>query len=486
MKTLVIDVGTSGLRASILHDNGSISDLHYENFSPSSPAGGLVEFDAREMYVAVRRVALAALNSQPVDAVGITNQRASTIVWRASTGEPLGPAIGWQDLRTVGECIMAKIQHGFAFAPNQTATKAAWMLTNYITEQSERHDDDIRIGTVDSWLVWNLSRGAAHVTDHTNAGVTGLTLPSAHDWNDKVLSVLDISRHQLPRIVSSSGFIANADDLPGAPPITAIVGDQQGSLVGQGCIAPGRTKITFGTGGMLNTFVGPDAPSHAQRTAGGTFPIVAFSDSAQTWYGAEGIMLAAGTNIEWLRDDMGLIASAAESHSIASSVETSDGVVYVPALLGLGTPHWDYGARGAFFGLTRGSSRAHMVRAVLEGIAHRGVDLIEASEKDSGLTIAEIRIDGGMSKNPTFVQALADASGRPVHVSPISDATTLGAGFLAGVAVGQWSHLDDAVASISGVQTFEPLGTPGVSRQQWNEAVSRTTSWIPDLSALDF
>ena len=486
MRTLVIDVGTSGLRASILHDNGSLTDLHYENFAPSSPAGGLVEFDAREMYAAVRRVAVAAMGSQKVDAVGITNQRASTILWRASTGEPLGPAIGWQDLRTIGECIMAKIQHGLAFAPNQTATKASWMLTNYISDASARHDEDIRIGTVDSWLVWNLSRGAAHVTDHTNAGVTGLTLPSASDWNDTVLSVLDISRHQLPRIVSSSGFIAAAEDLPGAPAIVAIVGDQQGSLVGQGCITPGRTKITFGTGGMLNTFVGSDAPSTATRTEGGTFPIVAFSDHSHTWFGTEAIMLAAGTNIEWLRDDMGLIATAAESHAIASSVETSDGVVYVPALLGLGTPHWDYGARGAFFGLTRGSTRAHLVRAVLEGIAHRGVDLIEASEKDSGLSIAEIHIDGGMSKNPTFVQALANASGRAVRVSPVSEATTLGAGFLAGVAVGQWSQLSDAVESISGVQTVEPLGTPGVSRQQWSEAVSRTTSWIPDLSALDF
>lgn len=486
MKTLVIDVGTSGLRAALLHDDGTISDLHYEAFSPSSPAGGLVEFDARAMYEAVRRVALASLGDGKADAVGITNQRASTIVWRASTGEPLGPAIGWQDLRTIGECIMAKVQHGLAFAPNQTATKAAWMLNNYISDAAARTDEDIRIGTVDSWLVWNLSRGAAHVTDHTNAGVTGLSSASAHEWNEKVLSFLNISSHQLPTIVPSSGFIANAVDLPGAPPIMAIVGDQQGSLVGQGCIEPGRTKITFGTGGMLNTFVGPNAPAAAQRTSSGTFPIVAYSDSTTTLYGTEAIMLAAGTNIEWLRDDMGLIASAEDSHTIASQVANTEGVVYVPALLGLGTPHWDYGARGAFFGLTRGSSRAHLVRAVLEGIAHRGADLIEASENDSGLAIAEVRIDGGMSRNPTFVQALADASGRPVRVSPLTEATTLGAGFLAGVAAGQWSHLSEAAESVSGAKVHEPLGAPGVSRQQWSEAVSRTTSWIPDLSALDF
>jgi glycerol kinase len=237
---------------------------------------------------------------------------------------------------------------------------------------------------------------------------------------------------------------------------------------------------------MLNTFVGSNAPTAAQRSAAGTFPIVAYSDSHGLRYGTEAIMLAAGTNIEWLRDDMGLIASAKDSHDIASQVDTSDGVVYVPALLGLGTPHWDYGARGAFFGITRGSTRAHLVRAVLEGIAHRGVDLIDASEKDSGLPIPEVRIDGGMSRNPTFVQALADASGRTVRVSPLTEATTLGAGFLAGVGIGQWSHLAEAAESISGAQIYEPLGTPGVSRQQWSEAVSRTTSWIPDLSALDF
>ena len=486
MRTLVIDVGTSGVRAAIVNTDASVAHLHYEQFAPSTPVAGLVEFDASALYDTVKRVSLASLDSGPVNAVGITNQRASTVVWRASTGQPIGPAIGWQDLRTVGECIMAKIEHGFAFAPNQTATKASWMLQNYIADQHERGSDDIRIGTVETWLIWKLTQGGAFVTDHTNAGVTGLTVPTADQWNQKVLDALNISQHQLARIVPSSGYVGDAVDLPGAPPITAMVGDQQGSLVGQGCISPGLTKITFGTGGMLNTFVGTIAPQQANRNNGGTFPIVAFSDTSSISYGTEAIMLSAGTNIEWLRDDMGLISSAEESDSLASRVTSTDGVVYVPALLGLGTPHWDYGARGAVFGITRGTTKAHIVRAVLEGIAHRGTDLVEASERDSGLSIDEIRIDGGMSKNSTFVQCLADASGRPIRVSPIAEATTLGAGFLAGVAVGQWSHLADATNSLSGAQIVEPLGAPGVSRQQWVEAVSRATSWIPDLSALDF
>ena len=486
MRTLVIDVGTSGLRAAIVHDDATVSDLHYEEFAPNTPFAGLVEFDATGMYEAVRRVSEAALASGPVSAVGITTQRASTIIWRASTGKPIGPSLGWQDLRTVGECMAARAEHGFTFAPNQTATKAVWMLQNYISDTNERSSDDLRIGTVESWIVYNLTQGAQHVTDHTNAAVTGLTIPDGTSWNSTMLTTLGIADHQLPRIVDSMGFIGDATDLPGSPPILAIAGDQQASLVGQGCIVPGMAKITFGTGGMLDMFVGDKPPSSAQRNSGGTFPIVAFSRGGKISYGTEAIMLSAGTNIDWLREDMGLIANAAESHAIASSVASTDGVAYVPALLGLGTPFWDYGARGALFGITRGTTRAHIVRAVLEGVAHRGADLVDSAEKDSGLSIGEIRIDGGMSRNPTFVQALADATGRPVRVSPVSEATTLGAGFMAGTESGQWHNLADAADGLSGAPVTSPLGAPGISRQQWSEAVSRSRSWIPELSSLDF
>ncbi|MGA0117562.1 MAG: FGGY family carbohydrate kinase [Ilumatobacteraceae bacterium] len=483
MKTLVIDVGTSGLRSALVHDDGTVSDLHYEAFPPSTPAAGMVEFDASAMYDAVKRVCIASIGSHTIDAVGITNQRASTIVWNSSTGEPIAPGIGWQDLRTVGDCIMARLEHGMAFAPNQSATKLSWILKNAATGVDA---STLRFGTVETWLVWKLTHGESHVTDHTNAAVTGLTISTGTEWNDKALTLLNIPRECLPRIVPSAGMCGIATDLPGAPPIMALAGDQQASLVGQGCISPGLAKITFGTGGMLDMYTGHAAPSHAQRNSHGTFPIVSFSDKDSIHYGTEAIMLSAGTNIEWLRDDMGLISSAEESHTIASSVATTDGAVYVPALLGLGTPAWDYGARGAFFGITRGTTRAHLVRAVLEGVAHRGVDLIEAAEADSGIAISDIRIDGGMSRNPTFVQALADAAQRPVRVSKMTEATTLGAGFLAGTASGQWSHLSEASSTLSWAATVHPLGNPGVSRQQWSEAVSRSRSWIPDLSALDF
>jgi glycerol kinase len=485
MKTLVLDIGTSGLRAAIVHDDGSLSDLHYESFPPQSPAPGLVEFDPVAMYEAVHRVAIKALEHNDVSGIGLTCQRASTIVWRASTGQPVGPGLGWQDLRTVGECIMMRHTHGIAVAPNQTATKASWILKNLLNE-NERTSNDILVGTVDSWLVWKLSRGAAHVTDHTNAAVTGLTIPSGTQWDDATCAAFDILPTQLPRIVHSMGFVTNASDLPGSPAIMAIAGDQQASLVGQGCISPGQAKITFGTGGMLDVYVGEHAPTQSVRSTAGTFPIVAFSHDEKIHYGTEAIMLSAGSNIEWLCDGMGLLANAAESDAVAASCATSEGVMYVPALVGLGTPYWDYGARGALFGLTRGTTRAHIVRAVLEGVAHRGADLVEAAEADSSLSIQELRIDGGMSQNATFVQALANASNRLVKVSAHPEATTLGAGFLAGAASGQWSHLDEAISTLRWAKSVDPLGNNELGRQQWIEAISRSRSWIPDLSALDF
>lgn len=487
MGVLVIDVGTSGLRAAIVTDESRVENVTYEEFAPSTPAPGMVEFDARAMAEAVVRVARSTLASHPtVSSVGVTNQRASTIAWRRSTGEPVGPAIGWQDLRTVFDCIMAKSNHGLALAPNQTATKAAWMLANYITDEAVRASDDVCIGTVDSWIVWVLTHGTAFVTDHSNAGVTGLTTPDASRWRPDTLDALGIGLHQLPTIVPSCSYVGDAVALPGAPPIHSLVGDQQASMVGQGCIAPGITKITFGTGGMLDVFTGDRAPARAERAGHGTFPIVSYSTPNGINYGFEAVMLSAGTNVEWLRDDMQLVASAAETDALASTVSTAEGVVYVPALLGLGTPHWDYGARGTLLGVTRGTTRAHVVRAVLEGVAHRGADLVEAAERDAHVSITELRVDGGMSRNATFVQALANCTGRSVRVSPVTEATTLGAGFLAGTAAGVWPTLAAATDAVEPSRVVSPLGEPGVSRQQWSEAVARAKGWIPDLSALDF
>jgi len=481
MSVLVVDVGTSGLRAAVVRPDGHVSALHYRAFAPSSPFPGMVEFDAAGMAAAVLEVAHASLaEGGPVQAVGITAQRASTIVWDRATGEPIGPGIGWQDLRTVFDCITAKSDHGLALAPNQSATKVAWLLNTFDADRSR----DLCFGTVDTWVAWVLSNGAVHATDHSNAAVTGLLLPDASAWSSRACTALNVPERMLPALVDTSSVFGEASALPGSPPLACLVGDQQGSLVGQSCVRPGQAKITFGTGGMLDMVTDRGAPSSANRTGEGIFPIVTWSRDGRCTWGVEAIMLSAGTNVEWLVQDLGILDNPAQSHDVASRCETADGVVYVPALMGLGTPHWDYGARGTMLGLTRGSGRPQITRAVLEGVAHRGADLVDAAEAGSGHTVPVLRVDGGMSENPTFVQALANATGKPVEVSRHTEATTIGAAYLAGLAVGVWGSFDDIASAWQPRQVIEPTGR--LDRAQWAEAVSRSTRWIPDLSALDF
>ncbi|MEX0847625.1 MAG: FGGY family carbohydrate kinase [Ilumatobacteraceae bacterium] len=486
MSVLVIDIGTTGVRAAVMHGDATLGHVHYRRMPPSTPFPGLVEFDAVQLAHASIELATQALAGEAsITAVGVTTQRASTVVWDRATGVPVGPSLGWQDLRTVMACIMAKSEHGLALAPNQTATKAGWLLDTYDPDRSR----DLCIGTVDSWIAWCLTGGAVHVTDRSNAAVTGLTTPDASGWSPAALAAFGIRPEMMPTIVDTSGLIAPATALPGAPMLAALVGDQQGSMVGQSCVRPGSAKITFGTGGMLDLCVDDTPPTSGNRSRNGTFPIVAWSIGGRTTWGVEAIMLSAGTNVEWLRDDMGLIDTPEQSHDVAQQCTSADGVVYVPALLGLGTPRWDYGARGSLFGLTRGSTRAHVVRAVLEGVAHRGADLVEAAEADTGRRVEVLRVDGGMSRNPTFVQALADSTRRPIEIAPVADATTMGAGYLAGLAVGQWAHLDDIASSWNPAGRVEPVMADSAAtagRDQWRSALERAGGWIPDLSALDF
>jgi glycerol kinase len=480
MSILVVDVGTSGVRAAVVRPDATIAAVQHREVLPSSPMPGFVEFDATAMAEAALEVARAALaEGGPVEAVGITNQRASTVVWNRATGAPVGPGVGWQDLRTAGTCLMLQ-QQGIRVAPNASATKAAFLL-DMSDPDRER---DLCIGTVDSWIAWHLSGGALHVTDLSNAAVTGLLTYDASTWSTEVLDALRIPSSMLPTVVDSTGLLGEATALPGSPPITGMAGDQQASLIGQACVRPGMAKATFGTGGMLDLCLDAERPLFTTRGDGGTFPIVAWRDEGRPTWGLEAIMLSAGTAVEWLRDDLGIIDTVAQSHDVASACDDTGGVVFVPALLGLGTPVWDHGARGTLIGITRGTGRAEVARAVLEGVANRGADLVEAAETDGGTEIPTLRIDGGMSANPTFVQALADATQRPVEVSPVVEATTLGAAFLAGMAVGTWSGWDDIAATWSPRSAVEPRRRP--DRGRWLEARNRSQGWIPDLSALDF
>ena len=362
-------------------------------------------------------------------------------------------------------------------------------------ERSRAEQGELCFGTVDSWVAWTLSGGAAprgdalHVTDATNAAVTAL-VDATIGWDEPLLEKLRIPLPMMPAVVDSSGALGVAAALPGAPPICGIAGDQQASLVGQGCTLPGLAKATFGTGGMLDQCVGPAAgPVGMSRGGAGTFPIVAFRVGGHATWGTEAVMLSAGTCIEWLRDDLGIITTAQESEALAAQCANAGDVWFVPALLGLGTPLWDFGARGTLVGLTRGSGRAEIVRAVLEGVAHRGADLVEASESDSGFPIAALRIDGGMSDNAVFVQALADSIGRPVEISPVQEATTLGAGLLAGLAVGTYATTSELAATFSPRRTVEPQQSDTdrvAARDRWLAARQKAEGTIPELSGISF
>ena len=469
---LVVDVGTSSVRAAVVRPDATVDHEHHLPLLPDSPAPGLVEFDAEQMAESVLAVARASLaDGGPVAGVGIANQRASSIVWDRATGTPLAPGIGWQDLRTVGTCLALQAD-GIRVAPNASATKIMAILDDVDPDRHRAEAGALCFGTVDTWVAWTLSGGAGggadvlHVTDATNAAVTALVDPATLDWDEPLLRRLRVPRAMLPTVVDSSGAIGSATALAGSPPICGIAGDQQASLVGQGCTLAGLAKATFGTGGMLDQCTGSgDGPAGVGRGDAGTFPIVAFRVSGRPTWGTEAVMLSAGTAIEWLRDDFRIIASAADSELVAAECETSGDVWFVPALLGLGTPVWDFGARGTLVGLTRGTGRPEVVRAVLEGVAQRGADLVDASERDSGYPIAALRVDGGMAGNAVFTDALASAIGRPVEISPVQEATTLGAGLLAGLAVGVYTSTDELAGTFAPRRTVEPVDSDSRARR---------------------
>jgi glycerol kinase len=486
---LVVDVGTSGVRGAVVRPDGAVDHIHHVPVLPDTPFPGLVEFDATAMATAVVEVASRSLaDGGPVEAVGIANQRASTIVWDRATGTPVAPGLGWQDLRTVGTCLELQ-GRGIRVAPNASATKVAALLDLADPDRARSRRGELAFGTVDTWVAWTLSGGRLHVTDASNAGVTGMIRGDGSGWSPEILEALDIPEELLPTIVDSSGAVGPAELLAGAPVIAGMAGDQQASLIGQGCTVPGLAKATFGTGGMLDQCLGPDRPPHALRGPAGTIPIIAWRRDATITWGVEAIMLSAGTCVEWLRDDLAIIDSASASADVAALCQDTGDVWFVPALLGLGTPVWDFGARGTFVGLTRGSGRAELVRAVLEGVAHRGADLLEAAEADSGLAVGSLRVDGGMSANPVFTQALADACGRPIEIAPVVEATTLGAAYLAGMAVGTWADEQDVAAAWRPRTVVDPVvadGERSERRERWLRARSRSEATIPELSALDF
>ncbi len=483
VRALVLDIGTTSIRAAVVGVDGSVSHVHQRALSVTSPQPGEVELDGVEIGNFALELARAVIaEAGPCDVVGITNQRATTVVFDATTNLPVGPVLGWQDLRTVIDCLVLQ-GSGLRLAPNQSATKATWLM-----KQTTVPRENLRFATIETYVAWLLSEGRVFVTDHSNAAVTGLVDLSATAWDPAVSELLEIPSSMLPAIVATMGEVGLASALPGSPVIAALIGDQPASLFGQSCLSPGQAKITFGTGAMLDAVTGEAGPDRMTRFSSGCFPIVANSHAGTLTWGAEAIMLSAGTCIEWLREDLGLISSAAESETLARSVEGTDGVSFVPALMGLGTPQWDFGARGAFFGLTRGSTRAHLVRAVLDGIAQRAVDLIDAAVRQVNNPLDVIRVDGGMTQNSYLMQRLADFSGRSIEISKELEATTKGAGLMALIAVGALSR-DDVATMWEPRAVCSPTTTAQerqALRSQWLDVVSRAEKSIPELSSVTF
>ncbi|MFI5036314.1 MAG: FGGY family carbohydrate kinase [Acidimicrobiales bacterium] len=480
MRALAIDVGTTSVRTAMVDEAGEVRHAHQHALTITSPLPGEVELDAREIGWVVLDLARQTLDEGGgADVVGVTTQRATTILFDATSGEPVGPALGWQDLRTVIDCLILQGQ-GLRLAPNQSATKLRWLV-----ERAERPVADLRLATVDTWVTYLLTEGRAHVSDHSNAAVTGLVGPDAGHWDPATLAALGLADSLLPRIVDTMGDLGPATALAGAPRLTALVGDQSASLFGQSCVRSGA-KITFGTGAMLDLVRGPQGPARMTRFDSGCFPVVVASRDGRVTWGVEGIVLSAGACVEWLRD-LGVIDAPGDCDGLARSVG-ADGVTFVPAFSGLGTPWWDFGARGGFFGLTRGSTRAHLVRAVLTGVAERGADLIDAARAETGQSIAEVRVDGGMTASRFLTQSLADASGCAVAVSAEREATTRGAGLMALVGAGQLS-LEQVEGLWRPAEVFAPATTPSersARREEWRATVARVQRTIPDLSAIAF
>ena len=501
MSVLVIDAGTSSLRVAEVSESGEILARRSVSSHPYRPADGLAELDAQKLAVAALEIAADVLGEmrsagREAQAIGIANQRATAVLWDKSTGLPVGPALSWQDLRTLGDCLVLQAE-GLRLAPNESATKLAWLLQQVASTTSGAGNSaitntasaaNLRFGTLDAWLVWQLTQGTCHVTDHTNAGLTGLMLPEGSGWDMTTAEHLGIPAEVLPQIVPSVGVVGEATALPGSLPIAALLGDQQSSLAGLGCLTEGTGKATFGTGTAVDICLGYRRAEFERRGENGTFPIIcrteiSLSEAAITW-GVEALDLSAGTNVAWLGEQWGLFKNPADSEALAASCESTDGVVFVPALEGLGAPQWDFGARGTFLGLTRGTEACHMARAVLEGVAYRGAELLKAAEVDGKTRLKSLRIDGGMSRNKVFAQALANAAERPIEIAKDPEATSLGAAYLAGYATGIWQSLEEVASLSQPAQVIDPTAPPDWNR--WQAATTQSLRWEESLSEISF
>lgn len=489
---LALDQGTTSSRAIIFDEQGGIVNLAQKEFTQIYPQAGWVEHDPGEIWssqlgVAVEALASARIAPDAVAAIGITNQRETTLLWDRKTGEPVYNAIVWQDRRTAGFCdqlrrdgVEPEVQarSGLLLDPYFSGTKVRWILDNVPGAGQRAEAGELAFGTVDTWLIWNLTRGAVHATDPSNASRTLLYNIRTGDWDDELLRILGVPRAVLPEVRPSSGSFGATthENMPGHIMVAGVAGDQQAALFGQACFSPGVTKNTYGTGCfmLMQTGTTPVASTNRLLTT------VAWNTGGATEYALEGSVFIGGAVVQWLRDGLKIIRTAPEIEELAASVPDNGGVYLVPAFAGLGAPHWDAYARGAMMGLTRGVTSAHIARAALESIAFQVADLVSAMEADSGIKLEELRVDGGASKNNLLLQFQADLLGVPVIRPQVTETTALGAAYLAGLATGvygsrttisnQWKEDRRFVPSMAKDRAAE-------LRAKWTRAVARARHW---------
>ena len=491
---LALDQGTSSSRAVLVDDEGVLVASEQREFPQIYPQAGWVEHDPEAIWSSQLEAAQAVLANtgvKPADvaAIGITNQRETTIIWDRATAQPIANAIVWQCRRTAGQCDHLRQQGLGPFIRERTglvidayfsATKARWLLDHVPDAQRRAEAGELAFGTVDSWLLFRLTGGRLHATDATNASRTMLFNLREGRWDDELLEQFGIPAAMLPDVIDSSGVAGESDAslLGAAIPIAGVAGDQQAALFGQACFRPGEAKNTYGTGSFLLMHTGTTPPKTDTLLA-----TVASRLDGRLQYAIEGSIFVTGAAVQWLRDGLQIIERAADVEALAASVETSDGVYLVPAFVGLGAPHWDPHARGAILGLTRGSTKAHIARATLESIAFQTREVLEAMEKESGLELRELRVDGGASRNELLMQLQADLLGRPVVRSAVAETTALGAAYLAGLGVGVWSGTDDVAGRWRADKTFEPTLSADRGDELyagWQRAVERTKRWAVD------
>ncbi|MSU60854.1 MAG: glycerol kinase [Pedosphaera sp.] len=487
---LALDQGTTSSRAIVFDHAGSVVSMAQQEFRQIFPQPGWVEHDAQEIWatqssVAAEAISKARLAATDVAAIGITNQRETTVVWDRQTGKPICNAIVWQDRRTAKACDRLRARGlaksirkktGLVVDAYFSGTKLQWILNNVPGAKAKARAGQLAFGTIDSWLVWNLTSGRQHITDPSNASRTMLFNIHTGDWDDELLKLFGVPRSILPEVRSSSEVYGESHLLGAPVPIAGIAGDQQAALFGQVCTRPGMVKNTYGTGCfmLMNTGAKPIASRNNLLTT------VAWRIGGRTEYALEGSIFIAGAVVQWLRDGLGILTSSSEVEALAAQAPDNGGVYLVPAFAGLGAPHWDQYARGLLIGLTRGSGRAQIARAALEGIAYQVADVLHAMESDAKIRLKELRVDGGACSNNLLMQFQADLLGVPVVRPKVSETTALGAAYLAGLAVGYWKDTKEIATQWQSDRRFVASMKSSTRKKLiagWDKALARARNW---------